>query len=100
MEQDAARVRRIRSELDEAGVYGVRASVKEGSLGDGVLGPMLFNLIVSERHLLEGQLPPATGAEVVRSLVPSGGTWCLGKRIILARRSVGWAKGEPPGSVR
>ncbi|SVA57928.1 uncharacterized protein METZ01_LOCUS110782, partial [marine metagenome] len=79
LEQDAARVRRIRAVLDEAGVYGVRASVKEGSLGEGILGPMVFNLIVSERHLLEGQLPPATGAGAVRSLVPSGGTLVLGQ---------------------
>ena len=79
LEQDAARVRRIRAALDKAGVYGVRASVKKGSLGEGILGPMMFNLIVSERHLLEGQLPPATGAEAVRSLVPSGGTLVLGQ---------------------
>ncbi|MEO1862643.1 MAG: fibronectin type III domain-containing protein, partial [Verrucomicrobiia bacterium] len=32
VEQDAARVQQIRATLDEAGVYGVRASVLEGSL--------------------------------------------------------------------
>ena len=93
LEQDAARVRQIRATLDEAGVYGVRASVTEGSLGDRILGPMLFNLIVSERHLLEGQLPPATGAQAVRSLVPSGGTLVLGQADDLgqARRWLGQA---------
>lgn len=78
LEQDAGRVQQIRAALDEAGVYGVRASVLEGSLGGRTLGAMLFNLIVSERHLLEGQLPPATGAESLRSLAPSGGTLVLG----------------------
>jgi len=78
LEQDADRVKAIRAALDDAGVYGVRASVLVGSLGERTLGPMLFNLIVSERHLLGGQLPPATGAEALRSLAPSGGTLVLG----------------------
>jgi outer membrane protein assembly factor BamB len=78
LEQDAERVKAIRAVLDDAGVYGVRASVLGGSLGERTLGPMLFNLIVSERHLLGGQLPAATGAETLRSLAPSGGTLVLG----------------------
>ena len=78
VEQDAARVQQIRATLDEAGVYGVRASVLEGSLDERFLGSMLFNLIVSERHLLEGQLPAARGAETLRYLVPGGGTVVLG----------------------
>ncbi len=78
VEQDAARVQQIRATLDEAGVYGVRASVLEGSLDERFLGSMLFNLIVSERHLLEEQLPAASGAETLRYLVPGGGTVVLG----------------------
>ena len=78
LEQDAGRVNQIRSALDKAGVYGVRVSVLKGSLGERKIGPMMFNLIVSERHLLEGQLPSATGAETMRSLAPSGGTLVLG----------------------
>ena len=79
LDEDAARVQQIRANLDEAGFYGVRASVLAGALDERFLGSMMFNLIVSERHLLEGQLPPANGAEALRYLVPSGGTVVLGQ---------------------
>jgi outer membrane protein assembly factor BamB len=79
VDEDAARVQQIRANLDEAGVYGVRASVLEGALDERFLGSMMFNLIVSERHLLEGQLPPAKGAEALRYLVPGGGMVVLGQ---------------------
>ena len=79
LDEDAARVQQIRANLDEAGVYGVRASVLAGALDERFLGSMMFNLIVSERHLLEGQLPPAKGAEALRYLVPSGGAVVLGQ---------------------
>ena len=79
LDEDAARVQQIRANLDEAGFYGVRASVLAGALDERFLGSMMFNLIVSERHLLEGQLPPAKGAEALRYLVPSGGTVVLGQ---------------------
>ena len=79
LDEDSARVQQIRANLDEAGVYGVRASVLAGALDERFLGSMMFNLIVSERHLLEGQLPPAKGAEALRYLVPSGGAVVLGQ---------------------
>ncbi|HJN89839.1 MAG TPA: PQQ-binding-like beta-propeller repeat protein [Verrucomicrobiota bacterium] len=79
LEQEVARVQQIRTALDEAGMYGVRASVLEGSLDDGMLGHMQFNLVVSERHLIEGRLPAGTGTEVVRCLVPGGGMVVLGQ---------------------
>ena len=78
LEQDVAKIKAIRASLDEAGVYGVRASVLAGSLGERKIGPMLFNLIVSESHLLKGQLPPSASVDVLRSLAPSGGTLVLG----------------------
>ena len=79
LDEDAARVQQIRANLDEAGVYGVRASVLAGALDERFLGSMMFNLIVSERHLFEGQLPSAKGAEALRYLVPSGGAVVLGQ---------------------
>ena len=73
-------IRNVRSNLDAAGVYGVRATAKLGKLSDKTLGPMLFNLVVSERHLLSGQLPLDSAETAFRSLAPAGGTLVLGRR--------------------
>ncbi len=54
---------------DIAPVIGVEYLVVAAGGGGG----MQFNLVVSERHLIEGRLPVGTGAEVVRCLVPGGG---------------------------
>ncbi|MBO61065.1 MAG: hypothetical protein CMO63_03705, partial [Verrucomicrobiales bacterium] len=72
-------IRNVRSNLDAAGVYGVRATAKLGKLDERVFGPMLFNLIVSERHLLGGELPVDSAADAFRSLAPAGGTLVLGQ---------------------
>ena len=50
-----------------------------GKLSDKTFGPMLFNLIVSERHLLGGQLPVDSAADAFRSLAPAGGSLVLGQ---------------------
>ena len=72
-------IRNVRSNLDAAGVYGARATAKLCKLSDKTFGPMLFNLIVSERHLLGGQLPVDSAADAFRSLAPAGGTLVLGQ---------------------
>ena len=72
-------IRKVRSNLDAAGVYGARATAKLGKLSDKTFGPMLFNLIVSELHLLGGQLPVDSAADAFRSLAPAGGTLVLGQ---------------------
>jgi len=73
-------IRKTRSNLDAAGVYGVRATAKLGKLSDKTIGPMLFNLIVSERHLISGQLPVDSADTAFRSLTPAGGTLVLGRQ--------------------
>ena len=72
-------IRNVRSNLDAAGIYGVRATAKLGKLSDKTIGPMLFNLVVSERHLLGGGLPTDSASDAFRSLTPAGGAMVFGQ---------------------
>ncbi len=71
-------VQKIREKLDSSGVYGARATVKLGNLSQRMFGPMMFNLIISERHEIEADLPADSSSEVFRYLTPAGGALIFG----------------------
>lgn len=77
LESDASRVAKLRQTFAEAGVYGHRVAVIEGSVDSTRIAPYLANLITSERLLLEGKLP-GRPADYASWLAPSGGTLWLG----------------------
>jgi len=73
VESNESVAHQVRQRLDEAGLYGVRASVHRSDAKSLPHGTFLANLIVSE-HSRETGLPPAwSAAEVDRLLRPSGG---------------------------
>jgi outer membrane protein assembly factor BamB len=73
VEPDAAKVDRLRRRLNDAGLYGVRASVHIGDPATYPLPPLLADLVVSERMVTDGSVLRAA----VRLLRPYGGTACL-----------------------
>ena len=79
IEEDPEVASKIRKNLDSAGVYGARATVKFGSLSERIFGPMMFNLIVSERNVLAGAIPKDPASDVFRYLAPAGGALVLSK---------------------
>jgi outer membrane protein assembly factor BamB len=78
-------VERLRRRLDEAGLYGSRASVHLGDPLTYPLPPYLASLVVSEKA---ADLISAPGRDVVKALVhplrPYGGTMCLPRSANLA----------------
>ncbi|HIL24929.1 MAG TPA: hypothetical protein EYG19_05970, partial [Verrucomicrobia bacterium] len=78
VESDAAKANESRRALAKAGMYGIRASVHHGAVGDLPYGPYFANLVVSGRLLFDGQLPGENAAELLRVLRPAGGVAMLG----------------------
>jgi len=80
IDDDAKVVKRLRRRLDEAGLYGSRASVHLGDPLTYPLPPYMANLVVSENA---AKLIFAPGRDIVKALVhplrPYGGTMCLPK---------------------
>ena len=72
VEPDADKVEKARRLLDSIGLYGSRITVHHGPLDKLPYADRTTNLIVSERTLTTGQLPPSI-EEVCRVLRPSGG---------------------------
>lgn len=78
VEPDAAKAQVARAKLRDAGLYGIRASVHQGSLDDLPYGPYFANLIVSGSLLLDGKPPGRDARELWRVLRPTGGVVMLG----------------------
>jgi hypothetical protein len=78
VEPNAARAQSARKALNAAGLYGIRASVHQGSVADLPYGPYFANLIVSGSLLFDGKLPGEDAAELLRVLRPAGGVAMLG----------------------
>ena len=70
-DSDVGRIGRLRSELQNAGVYGSRATVMHRNLGDAQLPPYLATLITTERSEKITNPP-------LQSLRPFGGTAAIG----------------------
>ncbi len=82
VEEDAPKAAAARQALDRAGAYGVRVAVRSGPLS--ALPSRFANLIVSDRTLTTGELPPSAD-EVLRLLRPYGGVACLGQPASFAK---------------
>lgn len=78
VDDDAQRVAAARRAFHEAGVYGVRVAVRECDLSRLPFPDYFANLIVSDRTLSTGALPPAP-SEVERLLRPCGGRAIIGR---------------------
>mgnify|MGYP000923007825 FL=1 len=73
LEQDPQQVAQARRLLAEAGLYGVRISIHQGTLDQVRYAKHFANLIVSDEALLNGRLL-SSAAEVHRLVRPCGGT--------------------------
>lgn len=78
VEEDVQKVAIAREKLHRAGSYGSRITVHHGSLDKLPYPPYFANLIVSERTLISGELPPSA-CEMFRVLRPCGGTAMIGQ---------------------
>ena len=78
VEPDAGKAQAARRALSAAGLYGIRASVHQGSVADLPYGPYFANLIVSGTLLEDGKLPGKNATELMRVLRPAGGVAMLG----------------------
>ena len=78
IEQDAQKVIAARKKLHRAGYYGSRITVHHGKLDELPYPAYFANLIVSERTLISGELPPSA-VEMFRVLRPCGGTAIIGQ---------------------
>lgn len=76
VDNDPTVVARARKEIDRSGLYGVRVTAQQADLKRLPFPDYFANLIVSERHLHQGELPDST--ELFRVLRPSGGMFMLG----------------------
>ena len=79
VEPDAEKAQAARRALTQAGLYGVRASVHQGSVSELPYGPYFANLIVSGSLLIDGKLPGKDASELMRVLRPAGGVVMLGQ---------------------
>lgn len=78
VDDNADRIRAAREKLDRAGVYGVRVSIHNASLGELPYPDYFANLIVSDRMFKTGEIP-TPAAEMYRVLRPAGGAAYLGQ---------------------
>ena len=84
IEENARKVEAAQDALDRAGLYGVRVAVHQGKLEDFPFTSRFANLVVSDRALETGELPPAP-EELWRVLRPFGGTVYIGQPAEAAR---------------
>lgn len=98
VDDDAKVVERLRRRLDDAGLYGSRASVHVGDPLTYPLPPYMASLVVSEKA---AELVSAPGRDIVKALVhplrPYGGTMCLPRSTDLAELL---DNGKPDGFAR
>ncbi|NBP24089.1 MAG: class I SAM-dependent methyltransferase [Proteobacteria bacterium] len=85
VEKEPALIQRLRQRLDEAGVYGVRATVMHSDAAQLPLGGLTANLIV----VASGRPPEVSAAEVHRLLRPVGGAFLAE---VPAGQSQAWAR--------
>jgi outer membrane protein assembly factor BamB len=78
VEEDPKKVAAGRQALDKAARYGGRVSIHQGPLDKLPYVKYAFNLIVSDRTLATGALPPSA-AEMYRVLKPCGGVAYVGR---------------------
>jgi outer membrane protein assembly factor BamB len=78
LERDREKVNQIRRHLDDAGVYGVRATVQHLESATLPHGAYLANLVVSESMALTGTPPDISFEEAYRIARPTGGILYLG----------------------
>jgi outer membrane protein assembly factor BamB len=88
IDPDTDCVARSRAAIDRLGLYG-RVSIDQGSLGPLPYASFLFNLVVSERALVD-VAAPGKSQEALRVLRPCGGTAMIG------RPAVAGASGASP----
>ncbi len=113
IESDLQRVNSARRLLDRAGLYGVRVSVRQGTLDPLPYPDYFANLIISNKTLWDAVLPPSN-SEIFRVLRPCGGMAFVGqmdrnvassKRLtktalsawVRANRRTGWTIHEDDG---
>lgn len=77
-EENATKVATARTKLDQAGIYGARVSVLQGTLSSLNSRDYAANLIVSDTMIADGTCP-GTAAEMYRVLRPAGGVAFLGR---------------------
>ncbi len=77
IDPDPARIAAVRKLLDEAGVYGVRASAQRVAGPQLPFGDHLANLVVSESALHASRPPAYPAAELRRVTRPNGGVLLL-----------------------
>ncbi|RJP24380.1 MAG: hypothetical protein C4527_18890 [Candidatus Omnitrophota bacterium] len=78
IEPNPIKVASARAILDNAGFYGSRIAIHQGSLADIQYVNYFANLIVSEKALRTGEVP-ANSAELARILKPNGGIMLIGQ---------------------
>ena len=78
VEPDQAKVNKSRATLDQAGLYGSRITIQQGSLTELDYPPYFANLIVSEQAALTGKISTPV-EEVYRVLRPYGAVAYLGQ---------------------
>ncbi len=77
VEPDLSKVQTARAALHATGIYGSRVVIDQCDPSALPYSNYCANLIVSDRVLLNGTLPPEPG-RLARHLKPCGGTICLG----------------------
>lgn len=77
IEDDPIKVEKSRRLLNEAGIYGEKVTIINGSLSELPLSKYFANLIVSDKMLISGKLPTSAN-EIFRVLKPFGGLAILG----------------------
>ena len=85
VEKEPALIQRLRQRLDEAGIYGVRATVMHSGGAQLPLGGLTANLIV----VTSGRPPEVSATEVHRLLRPVGGAFLAE---VPAGQSQAWAR--------
>jgi len=78
VDDDPKKVAAARAAIDKAGRYGGHVGIHKGPLNKLPYTKYLFNLIVSDRALANGALPPSA-AEIYRVLRPCGGVAYIGQ---------------------
>ncbi len=78
VDPDESNIQKTRQALNKAGIYGIQATVKQGSLDVLPYGAYFANIITSDNLLIKGELPPSAD-EMFRVLRPCGGVAYLGQ---------------------